>query len=97
MSSKPKVVKTYDKLDDAIVEQLKLKYPYGFDKKLVLIPAAKGKLMSALPFETADRYFLIKMTREQAYKIIQNDEDYDDAGHLKKEVRQVYQERHPQD
>lgn len=94
MSSKPKVVKTYDKLEDSIVEQLKLKYPYGFDKKLVLIPAAKGKLISALPFETEDKYYLIKMTREQAYKIVLNDEDYDDAGHLKIDVREVYQARH---
>lgn len=94
MSTKPRVVKTYEKLDRTIVEQLKLDHPYGFDKKLTLIPSVKGKLMSVLPFETDDKYYLIKMTREEAYKIILNDEDYDDTGHLKKSVRIEYEDRY---
>lgn len=93
MSSKPRVVKTYSNLDPSIVEQLKLAYQYGFDKKLTLIPVG-NKLMSALPFETEEKYYLIKMTREQAYKIVAEDDDYDDAGHLKKDVREVYQKKH---
>lgn len=82
--SKPRVVKDFDKVDEEVIGQIKLEYPYGFDKKLITFKNKEGKFVSALPFETEDRYYLIRMTRNQAQEIIEEDEDYDDDGNLTK-------------
>lgn len=95
--SKPKVFKTYEKMDQALIEQLKLAYPFGFDKKLILIPGGQGKLISVLPFETEEKHYLIKMTREEAYKIIVDDDDYNADGNLKKSALQAYRIKHDDD
>jgi hypothetical protein len=60
--SKPRVIKDYDKLDPAIQEQIKLVYPTGFSDHLIFYFDKEGKNVSALPFETDDKYYLIRMT-----------------------------------
>ena len=80
--SKPRIVKDYDKVSDDVINLVKLEYPYGFDRKLILFKNAKGKLVSALPFETDDRYYLIRMTAAEAQEIIEEDDDFDDDGNL---------------
>ena len=90
--SKPRVIKDYDKVDDAIISQIKLNYPHGFEKHLVSFKNAKGKFISALPFETEDRYYLIRMTAAEAQEIVQEDDDYDDDGHLKSDAIEELQE-----
>ncbi len=82
MSSKPRVVKDYAKLPKEITEQIKLEYPHGFDRKLIMFKNAKKKLVSALPYEAEDFYYLIRMTKEQARQIILKDDAYDTDGHL---------------
>ena len=91
--SKPKVIKDYEKLDEQILEQIKLNYPYGFEKHLILFKGPKGNLISALPFETEDRYYLVRMTREEAQEIIEEDDDYNDNGHLRAEAIEEYEGR----
>lgn len=95
--SKPRVIKDFDKLDETIQEQIKLIHPYGFDKSLISFKNAKNKFVSALPFETDDRYYLVRMTREEAQEIVENDEDYDDDGLLKDDVRDEYAEKYEDD
>lgn len=85
--SKPRVLKDYDKLDKPIILQIKLKYPLGFEKHLITFKGAKKKLISALPFEAEDRYYLIRMTRIESQKIILADKDYDDNGELTSKAR----------
>jgi hypothetical protein len=94
MNSKPRVVKDYDKLDDGILEQIKLNYPYGFDKHLIQFKNAKGQLISALPFEAEDRYYLVRMTRAEAQEIIDEDDDYGDDGILKETVKEEYADKY---
>jgi hypothetical protein len=94
MSNKPRVVKDYEKVDEAIIEQIKLNYPYGFDKHLIQFKNAKGQLISALPFEAEDRYYLIRMTRAEAQEIIDDDDDYNDDGILKDKVKEAYQDKY---
>ena len=84
--TKPRVVKDYDKLDEVIQEQIKLHYPRGFEKFLIMFKNAQNKLVSALPFETDDRYYLVRMSRNEAQEIVFEDDDYDDSGRLKKDV-----------
>ncbi len=80
--SKPRIVKDYDKLGEEIQAQIKLFYPFGFEKKLVKFKNAQGMFVSALPFETDEYYFLVRMTVAKAQEIVEEDDDYDDDGNL---------------
>ena len=97
MSSKPRVVKDYDKLDESVLEQIKLAYPHGFKLNLIDFKNARGDTVSALPFETDDRYYLVRMTVKQATRIIAEDDDYDEDGRLKAKVRRSYEAKYDDD
>ena len=92
--NKPRVIKDYEKLELQIQEQIKLEYPNGFEKNLITFKNIEGKFVSALPFETDDRYYLVRMTRAEAKEIIEEDEDYDQDGKLKEEVVDEYTEKY---
>jgi hypothetical protein len=92
-TGKPRVVKDYDKLDKQIQEQIKLEYPYGFEDNLIKFTNAEGKRVSALPFEAEDKYYLVRMTIEEAQAIIEDDDDYDDEGNLTDEAREGIEDR----
>ena len=94
MSNKPRVVKDYEKLDPEIQEQIKLTYPYGFAKHLIQYKNADGKFVSALPLETDDRYYLVRMTLIEAKQIVEDDDDYDESGELKESVKEEYEEKY---
>jgi hypothetical protein len=91
--SKPRLVKDYDKLDESVKQQIKLNYPSGFEGNLVQFQNKEGKTVSALPFETEEVYYLIRMTVLEAQEIIEDDEDYDDDGFLKDDAREEYEEK----
>lgn len=95
--SKPRVVKDYDKLDTDVKEMIKLHYPYGFEENLVSFVNAEGKKVSALPFETEDRYYLVRMTVAEAQSIIEDDDDYDEDGNLTDEAREEYEDKFDDD
>jgi hypothetical protein len=67
--SKPRVIKAYDAIDTGLKRQLRGEYPYGFDKRLISFTDTKGKIVTALPYETEERYYLIKMTSAMAAAI----------------------------
>lgn len=79
---KKRIVKDYDQLPEAVLTELKLKYPNGFSEHLIRFTNAQGKKVSALPFETEEIYYLVRMTEEEAIQIIEDDEDYDEFGNL---------------
>jgi len=78
--SKPRVIKEFDKLEDQIKEAVFEKYPYGFDRHIITFKNHKNQLVSALPFEAEDKYYMIKMTRAEANEIVQawDDDNEDD-------------------
>lgn len=92
--SKPKIIKDYDKLPEKVHEQLKLVYPYGFSQHLVSYVDQKGEKKLALPFETEDYYYLIRMSVVMAESIIEDDDDYDLNGVLKASVKKQYMGNH---
>ena len=92
--SKPRVIKDYEKLDKSIIEQIKLNYPYGFEDHLIVFVNAEGKNVSALPFETSDRYYLIRMTVDQAIGFVEEDDDYDGDGNLMDSAKEAYEEKY---
>jgi hypothetical protein len=94
MSSKPRILKDYEKLDNKIKEQIKLAYPFGFSRNLLTYKDRENKIISALPFETDDFYYLVRMTDKQAKDIVKDDTDYDDDGILKTSVRDDYMDKY---
>ncbi|WP_420386162.1 hypothetical protein [Roseivirga sp.] len=92
--SKPRVIKDFEKLDKDIQEQIKLEYPEGFEDNLIYFTNKEGKRVSALPFETEEKYYLVRMTIEEAQQIIEDDDDYDDDGNLKDDIKMEYEEKH---
>ena len=90
--NKPRLVKDFDKLSEEILIQIKLEYPHGFEDKLILFKNKEGKFVSALPFETEEYYYLIRMTIDEAQQIIEEDDDYDEDGFLKDEAKERLEE-----
>jgi hypothetical protein len=91
--NKPRVIKNYDKLTEEVLLQIKLRYPEGFADSLIRFTDVNGQLTSALPFDTEEKYYLIRMTKTEALIIIDDDDDYDDDGNLLDEAREEYKDR----
>ncbi len=83
MNSKKRVIKDYESLPEDIKNRIKMTYPRGFAQHLVYYTDRNGKRVSALPFETDDIYYLVRMTVREAVQIIEDDEDYDSEGVLR--------------
>ncbi|MDD2562609.1 MAG: hypothetical protein PHU27_00130 [Salinivirgaceae bacterium] len=92
--SKPRILKDYEKLSNDLKEQIKLQYVDGYSQHLISYTNKEGKLISALPFETEEMYYLIKMTRGEAQQIVEDDDDFDDTGLLKEDAKETYEEKH---
>ncbi len=90
--SKPRVVKDFDKIEESVRQQIKLSYPEGFEDNLIKFQNKEGLTVSALPFETEEKYYLIRMTVSQAQAIIEDDDDYDDDGVLRDDVKEEYED-----
>jgi hypothetical protein len=97
VTSKPKIIKDYEKLQVEIQEQIKLEYPYGFSDSLITFSNKNGQIVSALPFETDDRYYMVRMTVSEAIKIVEDDEDFDADGTLKDGIREEYENKYTDD
>jgi hypothetical protein len=94
MESKPRVVKDYEKLETVIQEQIKLTYPYGFSEYLVSYVDREGKKRTALPFETDEKCYLVRMTESEAVAIIDEDDDFDSDGMLKDDIKEEYEDKY---
>ena len=92
--NKLRVIKNYEKLTDDELEQIKLIYPRGFRKHLVEFTGIDGKKRKGLPIETEEKYYLIRMTQDEAIYVIANDDDYDDNGRLKPGVQSRLADKH---
>jgi hypothetical protein len=91
---KKRIIKDYDKLPEEIHEQIKLHYPSGFSQYLIKFTNKEGLRVSALPFETPETSYLLRMTVYEAQAIIENDDDYDDDGLLKDDSREEYEDKY---
>lgn len=90
-SDKPRVIKDYNKLDKNLQEQIKFVYSEGFADNLIHFFDKKGLKVTALPFETEDKYYMLRMTENEAIRIVDDDDDFDDDGFLKDQVKQDYE------
>jgi len=91
---KPRVIKDYNKLDKDLQEQIKLVYDDGFAENLIHFFDKNGIKITVLPFETEDKYYMLRMTENEAVQIVDDDDDYDDDGFLKNKVKQDYEDKY---
>lgn len=92
--NKPRVIKDYNKLDKELQQQIKLIYADGFADNLIHFFDKNGQKITVLPFETEDKYYMLRMTENEAVALVDEDEDYDDDGFLKDEVKQEYEDKY---
>jgi hypothetical protein len=92
--NKPRVIKDYNKLDKDLQEQIKFVYSDGFADHLIHFFDKNGIKVTALPFETEDKYYMLRMTENEAIQIVDEDEDFDDDGFLKDEVKQEFEDKY---
>ena len=76
--SKPKLVKDWDKLPKDIMSAIKAEYPNGFSHKLITYTTPKGEKVLALPYDTADIAYLVRVTVMESKNIQRSDDDDDD-------------------
>ncbi|MFV0590670.1 MAG: hypothetical protein ACK5M7_04745 [Draconibacterium sp.] len=93
-SSKPRVIKDYNKLEKELQQQIKLIYADGFAENLIHFFDKNGQKITVLPFETEDKYYMLRMTENEAVALVDEDDDYDDEGFLKDEVKQEYEDKY---
>jgi len=93
-SNKPRVIKDFERLDEEIQEQIKLYYTEGFSDHLIKFKNNNGEYVSALPFETEDKYYLVRMSVSKAEQLISDDTDYDEDGFLKESSREKYEDKY---
>ena len=61
MLGKQRIIKSYEKLPKNLIEKLNEKYPDGYADYMINIRYSKGQIEVAIPFETDDIYYLIKL------------------------------------
>ena len=92
-NDKPKVIKSYSKIDKQLQQQIKLVYADGFAENLIHFFDKTGLKITVLPFETEDKYYMIRMTEGEAVALVEDDDDYGDDGFLKDEVKERYEDK----
>lgn len=93
-SSKLRVIQDYEKLSSDLQEQIKLVYPEGYTDHLITFTNSKGEKVSALPFETFEKIYMVRMTAAKAERLVEEDDDYDIDGNLKSDIREKYEDDH---
>lgn len=59
---KKRVIVDYKTLPENMLERIAVQYPDGFDKNIIRYTNAKGDRVSAVPVETEDTYYLVKVS-----------------------------------
>jgi len=75
---KKRIIKDYDQMPRDILTQLQEQFPYGYQDHLLRFNNANGELVSALPFETDDVFYLVRMNVDGGYHIIEDDDMEED-------------------
>jgi len=89
---KPRIIKAFDKLDTHLHELLKQKFPFGFEDYLISFTEKEGKYYKALPFETEEFSYLIKIDASSAPMFENNFvEEKDDLEEASLKIAEMYE------
>lgn len=93
-TNKLRVITDFEKLPLDLQERIKLTYPEGFSNFLIEFKNKNNETVSALPFETEEKYYMVRMSVKKALQIISDDDDYDDDGYLKDESKDNFEDKY---
>lgn len=93
-NTKSRVITNFDKLPLDLQERIKLTYPEGFSDFLIEFKNSQNETVSALPFETEDKYYMVRMSVRKAIQMILDDDDYDDDGYLRDDKKDQFEDKH---
>lgn len=71
------VIQDYDNLNDELKEQVKLVYPTGFSNSIIEITNSKRKTISAIRFETDEKIYMLRLSKEMVFQIMEEDHRYE--------------------
>lgn len=92
--NKPRAITNFEKLPEELQERIKLAYPEGFSEFLIEFKNKENETVSALPFETEEKYYMVRMSVKKALQIISDDDDYDDDGYLKDDSKDSFEDKY---
>lgn len=92
--NKLRVITDFEKLPIDLQERIKLGYPEGFSEFLITFKNKNNETVSVLPFETEEKYYMVRMSVRKALQMILDDDDYDDDGYLKDDKKDQFEEKH---
>lgn len=79
--SKKKVIVDYKNVPDEVLQLLAEKYPHGYNKAIIKFQNAKGETVSAVPIETEETSYLVKVSTQLQTMVDNIDvDDFDDLG-----------------
>ena len=70
--TKKRIIKKYEQLAPELLKMIKKAFPDGFEDALISFETPNGEIQLALPFETEDTSYLIRMPKDVSF-----DEDND--------------------
>ena len=76
-SGKKRLLISYDKLPDEVVDIIRGKYPYGYNHDLIEVKGIDNKKFSVLPIELPDVVYLVKVDLRKPFKIEEAEEEED--------------------
>ena len=74
--AKPRIIKDFDKVGSEIQNRVKGIYPTGFSQHLVTFTNRDGEQRLALPFETEEHYYLLRISESRM--IGMTDDDFEE-------------------
>ncbi len=74
-----KVIVDYKNVPEEVLQMLAEKYPHGYNKAIVKFKNAKGEMVSAVPIETEEISYLVKVSTQLQSMVDNVDvDDFDD-------------------
>ncbi len=73
---KKRIIKSYEKLSTELQDQLREQYPYGFSNKLIRLNNSKNETFFAVPLETDDTIYMVKVQIEKIKKHNDSDDEF---------------------
>jgi len=76
-TGKKRLLISYDKLPNDVVDIIRGKYPYGYNHDLIEVKGIDNKKFSVLPIELPDVVYLVKVDLRKPFKIEEAEDEED--------------------
>lgn len=80
--TKKRVIRDFDKLDESFQKLVLRSYPHGFIGESLTYLNIQGKTVAAIPFETEDTFYLLRLSSSKPVIRIKKDDYGEEYVHL---------------